>query len=359
MRHTNDPGGLYRVLALVFAALLAVMFLFEFTKQLLIPGVSLWQSHGITIVFTSILAVVLVSFPLRSAYREQVKAREELRLRQTAEAHLRRSELRYRSFVESVEDSIYTVDRETRYLLMNTRHLERAGLSPQVYTGKKYADFHSPAEAIHFEKKVGGVLATKLPREDEYEKSGRYFLRKFYPVIDPETNEVVAVTIISSDITERRNDGKRIEAMNRKLNLLNDITHHDMLNQLSALHSLLGLTGEQITDPVTRTYLIRGDQVLDTIQAQIAFSRDYQTIGVESPQWQDLLCIIEQTRGQLKIGELVIDESCRGLEIYADTLLEKVFFNLMDNSVRHAKVPPVIRIAAEKRDEHFLLTVRG
>ena len=93
MRHTNDPGGLYRVLALVFAALLAVMFLFEFTKQLLIPGVSLWQSHGITIVFTSILAVVLVSFPLRSAYREQVKAREELRLRQTAEAHLRRSEL--------------------------------------------------------------------------------------------------------------------------------------------------------------------------------------------------------------------------------------------------------------------------
>lgn len=181
---------------------------------------------------------------------------------------------------------------------MNTRHLERAGLSPQVYTGKKYADFHSPAEAIHFEKKVGGVLATKLPREDEYEKSGRYFLRKFYPVIDPETNEVVAVTIISSDITERRNDGKRIEAMNRKLNLLNDITHHDMLNQLSALHSLLGLTGEQITDPVTRTYLIRGDQVLDTIQAQIAFSRDYQTIGVESPQWQDLLCIIEQTRGQ-------------------------------------------------------------
>ena len=28
----------------------------------------------------------------------------------------------------------------------------------------------------------------------------------------------------------------------------------------------------------------------------------------------------------------------------------------MDNSVRHAKVPPVIRIAAEKRDEHFLLT---
>jgi PAS domain S-box-containing protein len=351
----DEYGKLIRILAMVFVAMLAVMFLFEFIKQVLIPDVSLWQSHGITIVFTSILAVVLVFFPLRSAYREQAKTRKELRLRQAAEENLRRSELQYRSFVESVEDSIYTVDRETRYLLINTRHLARAGLSPQVYAGKKYADFHSPAEARLFEESVGKVLATKLPCEDEYGKSGRYFLRNFYPVIDPETNEVVAVTVISSEITERKNAGKRIETMNRKLNLLNDITHHDMLNQLSALNSLLGLAVEQTTDPVTRTYLIQCDQVLDTIQAQIAFSRDYQTLGVESPQWQDLSRIIGQARVPLKMGELVIDKSCRGLEIYADALLEKVFFNLMENSVRHAGSPPDIHIAAEKKDGHLLL----
>ena len=340
---------------MVFVAMLAVMFLFEFIKQVLIPDVSLWQSHGITIVFTSILAVVLVSFPLRSAYREQQKALEALRLRQEAEENLRRSEMQYRAFVESVEESIYTVDRETRYLLMNTRHLARSGLSPMAYAGKKYADFHSPNEAQLFEKRVGNVLATKLSCEDEYEKDGKYFMRKFYPVIDPEKNEVVAITVISSDISDLKNAEKHVASVNRKLNLLNDITRHDMLNQLTVLHSILDLAGEQTADPATQKYLIRGGQVLDTIHAQIVFSHDYQTIGVESPRWQDLSLTLQRARMLLKITVLSLADSCHDLEIYADPLLEKAFFNLMENSGRYAGPLAEIRVAADKGDGHLLL----
>ena len=69
------------------------------------------------------------------------------------------------------------------------------------------------------------------PVQDEYDKDGRYFLRKLNPVIDPVKNEVVAVTVISSDITGQKLAEKNLAVINRKLNLMNDITRHDMLNQ--------------------------------------------------------------------------------------------------------------------------------
>jgi len=355
MSRPSALTGLYRTLAMVFTAMVAVMLIFEYAKQTVSPGITIWESHGVTIVFTSILAVLLVFFPLRSAYREQAKGTEELRLRREAEDHLHRSELQYRSFVESVEDSIYTVDRDTRYLLINTRHLIRAGLSPQDYAGKKYGEFHGPEATRLFEKAIKRVLETRSSCQDEYESEGRYYLRKYSPVIEPDRNEVVAVTVISSDITDQKNAEKRIGMMNRKLNLLNDITRHDMLNQLTVLHSLLDLADEQSADPVTKRYLIRAGQVIDTIHAQIAFSHDYQTIGVESPQWQDLVQGIQRARMPLKINDLTLDDSCRNLEIYADPLLEKVFYNLLENSVRYAGSHPAIRIAAERVDRRLIL----
>ncbi len=355
MSRTNEHKALYPVLAVVFLSMLVIMFLFELTKQVLNPAISIWTSHAITIVVTSIMAVIIVYFPLRSSYREQQKTKEALRLQKEAEENLRTSEMQYRSFVESVEDSIYTVDCDTRYLLINARHLARRGLSPQAYVGKKYEDFHSPAETRVFEEEIKKVIATTGPVQDEYEQDGRYFLRKLNPVIDPVKNEVVAVTVISADITGQKRAERNLATINRKLTLMNDITSHDMLNQLTAVHSLLSLAGEQSAEPLTKKYLFKSESAIDTIHAQILFSRDYQTIGVGSPQWQNISRTIQQAVTQLKIPSVTLDETCNDLEIYADPLFEKVFYNILENAVRYAGQDPEIRFSAQEEPGRLLL----
>ena len=355
MSRTNELKALSPTLAVVFLSMLVIMFLFELTKQIFNPAISIWTSHIITIVVTSVIAIIILFFPLRSSYREQQKTKEALRLQQEAEESLRTSEMQYRSFVESVEDSIYTVDRDTRYLLINARHLARRNLSPQAYAGKNYGDFHSPAETRVFEEEVKKVLATKYPVQDEYEKDGQYFLRKLNPVIDPEINEVVAITVISSDITGQKLAERNLETINRKLNLMNDITRHDMLNQLTGLHSLLSLADEQSGEPATKNYLLKSGQVIDTIHAQILFSRDYQKIGVESPQWQNISTTIQRACLPLKIPSLSIADSCTALEVYADPLLEKVFYNLVENAVRYAGPSPEIRFFTQEDPGRLLL----
>jgi len=344
MSGIKELRALSPALALVFVAMLVVMFLYELAKQLINPDISIWESHAVTILFTSVMAVIIISIPLRSFYREKQKSATELRLRIDAEENLRQSEMQYRSFVESVEDSIYTVDRDCRYLLINARHLGRRGLSPTTYAGKRYADFHSAQEARVFSDQVKKVLDTRSPVQDEYEQNGKFFLRKLNPVIDPVINEVIAVTVISSDITDRKLSEKSVETINRKLNLMTDITRHDLRNQLLVLSSYLALAEEQSAEDTTKRYLLKSEQAVDAIHAQINFARDYQKIGVDRPVWQNVTATIRKAKMPLKISRLTIDIPLN-IEIFADPLLEKVFYNILENAIRHTGPEPEIRFS--------------
>lgn len=347
---------MYPTLAIVFLCMLALMSAFELAKQAFSPSISLWESHIITIVFTSILAVVIIGFPLRVLHREQEKTKEALARQKETEERLRNSEMQYRSFVESVEDSIYTVDQDLRYLLINTRHLLRSGLSPDSYATKKYGDIHTPRETEVFRAEVRAVIASRSSVQAEYEQNGRFFLRTLNPVIDPESNAVIAVTVISADITKGKTIEQNLASINRKLNLMNEVTRHDILNQLSVLSSYLTLAGEQSADSTTQKYLLKSEQVADTIHEQILFTRDYQNIGIGSPRWQNIYVTVQRARQPLKIQKITFDTVCQDLEILADPLLEKVFFNLMENSLRYAGTRAILRFSCSEEERCLRIT---
>ena len=347
---------MYPTLAIIFLYMLALMSVFELAKQFLSPSISLWESHVITIVFTSILAVIIIGFPLRVLHKEQEKTQNALARQKETEERLRNSEMQYRSFVESVEDSIYTVDADLRYLLINTRHLLRSGLLPDSYAGKKYSDIHTPHETEVFRAEVKRVIATKCSVQAEYEKNGKFFLRTLNPVIDPETREVIAVTVISADITRGKTTEQNLVSINRKLNLMNEVTRHDILNQLSVLSSYLALAGEQSADLTTKKYMVKSEQVADTIHEQILFTRDYQNIGIEAPQWQNICATIQHARQPLKIQAVAFDNTCPELEILADPLLEKVFFNLMENTLRYAGTHATLRFTCALEERCLRIT---
>ncbi len=342
-------------LSLVFVSMLAIMLAYELAKQVLSPGITLWESHAITIAFTSLIAVLIVYFPLRSLFHEKQRTDEALCNLLTAEESLRRSEARYRSFVESAGDSIYTVGPDLRYLMVNTHHLARKGFLPEACAGRHYGEFHSPEETQAFAAQVRRVIETNVPVQDEHERDGRHYLRRLNPVNDMATDAVVAITVVSTDITERKVQEKALEDTNRKLNLMSEITRHDMLNQLTVLHSYLALAEDHCTDATVTRYLIKCGQQAETIQSQIVFARDYQKIGVEHPQWQDIGVTIQRAGLPLRLTSVTIDDSCTGLEVLSDPLLERVFFNLLDNAVRYAGPAPVVRFSAADDGDHLTL----
>jgi diguanylate cyclase (GGDEF)-like protein/PAS domain S-box-containing protein len=133
---------------------------------------------------------------------------------------LQQSEEKYRSLVESTEDSIYLVDRSYNYLFMNKKHMSRLGLSDYEYLGRPFSDFHLPDEIEWFIEKAKIVLNTgnSIIHEHKNLKDGRYFLLTLSPVKKEE--RVIGVTVVSKDITEY----KEMEEALRTLSLTDELT---------------------------------------------------------------------------------------------------------------------------------------
>jgi len=153
---------------------------------------------------------------------------------------------------------------------------------------------------------------------------------------------------LKAEIQERERFEAAIKLTNRKLNTLSSITRHDILNQISAIVMYLSLAEETSTEPVVIDHLKKIEQLTELIQAQIRFTRDYQSIGANAPIWQVVAATVRSAIQNLNMGTIRVENLLGSLEIYADYLLEKVFFNLVDNSLRHGGNVSVCRFLYRK-----------
>lgn len=156
------------------------------------------------------------------------------------------------------------------------------------------------------------------------------------------------------DISERKMVEEALQLANRKLNLLSTITRHDVLNMLTAQIGLIASLRETDDPSEVPGLLARMEATADTIQQQIAFTKDYQEIGVHSPSWQNVREAIERAIPPGGSLAPLVGEELRGIEVYADPLLERVFFNLVENSRRHGGSGR-IRIHGNERKEGYAI----
>lgn len=129
------------------------------------------------------------------------------------------------------------------------------------------------------------------------------------------------------------------------------MTRHDILNQLTALIGYLELSRQDTDDPKMLKYIEKESKAASAIRSQILFTRDYQNIGVHSPQWHNIAETISLASASIDQKRVFIEVSLPPIEIYADPLLEKVFYNLIDNSIRHGEHVTEIRIRSEEKGD--------
>jgi PAS domain S-box-containing protein len=156
---------------------------------------------------------------------------------------------------------------------------------------------------------------------------------------------------VNQDITGRRQAEEALRQANRKLNLLSGITRHDINNQLLTLNGFAGLLRKKITDPGLEDYLSRITRSSSQISAMIRFTREYEQVGVHLPVWQDLQMLVNDAGKNATLGSIALNNDLpAGTEVYADPLITRVFFNLIDNAVRHGGKITTIRFALESRN---------
>lgn len=118
----------------------------------------------------------------------------------------------FNSIIEYADDSIYVLDNNSRYILVNNKLLSQLGCSKEDVLGKTYNDFHSPQETKNFIQKLTWIFEHGGSLKDEQCIDGNWFLRTMSAIKDSVENRITAVLVISKDITDR----KKVEQLLQK-----------------------------------------------------------------------------------------------------------------------------------------------
>ena len=138
------------------------------------------------------------------------------------------------------------------------------------------------------------------------------------------------------NVIRRRRAEEALQKSNRQLQLMNNITRHDILNQLTALHGYLELSDECIHQPdQMREFIEKEKKLVWIIEGQLAFMRDYQNIGIKAPAWQGVNDTVRRGVALLPVEGIQVLCDPREVEVFADPMFEKVFYNLVQNSLNY------------------------
>ncbi|HUH79153.1 MAG TPA: PAS domain S-box protein [Methanoregula sp.] len=145
----------------------------------------------------------------------------------------------------------------------------------------------------------------------------------------------VAVSVVR-DTTERKKAEDALRRAYHKLNLLSSVTRHDVLNQLLALKGYVALSKGCSAAEKLREFHGKEEAIVERIERQILFTKEYQDIGNQVPGWQNVEASLKKAVQGLDLsGTELKTAHLDSLEILADPLLQKVFFNLIENALRH------------------------
>ena len=204
---------------------------------------------------------------------------------------------------------------------------------------------------LEWEDRVYGLLSLSIPPEmadDEEEQA-------LFEEVASDIGFALHTYEIDRDRT--RAEEALFEA-NTKLNLLSSITRHDLINQTTGISAMMLLLAEELEgNPAAQEYFEYVQEALDTINRQISFTRDYENMGVNRPEWQQVAAVIERAAETTLANGISLENQTGSLEIYADPMVERVFFNLLDNAVRHGSQVSVIRVLSATEDGQCRITV--
>jgi len=184
------------------------MFLYEWLRQIIHPNMATWESHLITIAFTSLLATIVAYFVLRkqfvllqkinrkiTAQKETEEAlrkapgelerrveernaelvevnkqlRGEMEGRKQAEEALNRqrdNKERYQTILESIEDGYYEVDIEGNLTFFNDALCKISGLPRSELTGMNNQEYTTPETAKKMYQVFNKVYSTGKPAKE-------------------------------------------------------------------------------------------------------------------------------------------------------------------------------------------------
>jgi PAS domain S-box-containing protein len=294
--------------------------------------------------------------------------------RKLVENALQEREEQFRMVFEKGPLGMVIVDEQFRFVKVNPMFCTMVGYSQEELLTREFTEITHPdyiSEEIAHLQNLADKKISEYAAEKQYVKKngGAFFASVMVSVVRGLDGRFLYYLGLITDISERKEIEREMEyhasvvkqyaddlrQTNDKLNLLNTITRHDILNQLTVILGYLEMIKVKFSDPSLQDYIDKEIHAAQNIQTQILFTKEYQDIGVQSPQWFDLRKIIMANAASLPLSNVEVSVDVDNIELYADPLLSKVFYTLFENALRHGKTVTSIEFSYRTQDEDLVV----
>jgi PAS domain S-box-containing protein len=226
--------------------------------------------------------------------------------------------------------------------------------SPVLYQGKG-AYLHLTASPLYNTK--GTIIGAIESLRDitPWKRAEEEILHKNEELNTAYEKMMVTAEELKHNYGELQRSQQALTMARKKLNLLNFVTFTDIQNAIFSLSGYLELEKLQPADEKTQEYQQKQEDIIQTISASLQFAKNFQDLGIKAPVWQNVMQVfligISHT-DTLKISHKI---QLDNLEIYADPLLEKVFFTLAENVLLHGTMATEISLWCKETPEGLTL----
>ena len=342
---------------LIAAILVLIPSELAFTLYISVYGIENMIGHLLMVLSYGLFYIAFVEIGIRQPYA--VVFTDLAR----SERQLRRERDRFRQYLGISGALFVALDRSGRITLINRRASEVLGCPADKAVGRSWFEQFIPAgeqerlRALFLGLIQGDIESGEFVRTPLLTVDGNERIIEWNNTVIRDADGTISGTLSSGkDITEQQLAEKALSMANAKLNLLSAITRHDILNQITIARAYIDFSIEDSAVPGIRENLERARTAVEEIQKQIEFTRDYQDMGVKESIWQRPENLIRESVTELTIpAGIQVRTDLAGLEIYADPMVKKVFYNLIDNAARHGKKITEIRFSYVRDGQDLLI----
>lgn len=266
---------------------------------------------------------------------------------------LRESEALFKTIASNTPDHLLVQDKELRYTMVLNPQL---GLTEKEMIGKTDYDILPKEEANRLTLAKRQVLETGKTAVVEIslcsKKGEQQFFDGYYMPKFDTNGKADGLIGYFRNVTRQKIAEKNSESLTEKLRVAGSLTRHDVGNKLMAAKTNLYLLRKRVSGSDLVKYIDLIEESLEKSEEIFEFARDYEKTGNEN------LCDINVENAFNEAVRLMpnltveIVNKARGLSVSADSLLSRLFYNLIDNSIKHGKRVSQITLRNEETEKN-------
>jgi HAMP domain-containing protein len=217
-----------------------------------------------------------------------------------------------------------------RYIFWNRTSEKMFNIPANAVIGRTDRDILSPGAWAEIEKEdwkiihnpgemLSKIVSSRLP-------GGNVVHLVLVPIVDS-TGKLQYILGICEDVSH--------ENINLKMDLLFSITRHDILDHLAVIMNHLERAQLKNSHEEMQNFFKKTIGSISSIKNQISSMRTLQDLGLIAPAWQSVQEAFGDAMALLPEHTVDIRTDLEGVELFADPLLPRVFYKLLEYSFRN------------------------